>query len=66
MRSIFLAALLAGALAAPLARSDDRPAGLALGDRPPDLALTLVDGSTRPLHELAGERATVLYFMATW
>lgn len=39
---------------------------LRVGERVPDLELTLLDGTTRKVSELAGPKATLFYFMATW
>ncbi len=59
--------VLAGALAAAApAFAEDPKLALAVGERAPNVELKLLDGSRRLLSDLAGEKATVVYFMATW
>ena len=44
----------------------DIPIGAAHGDRAPNSALTLSNGSTATLESAAAGRAVLLYFFATW
>lgn len=54
--------------AAPTASAwrTDIPVGAAAGDRAPDATLTLPDGQTATLQELAAGKPMLLYFFATW
>ena len=54
--------------AAPAAAGwrSDIPIGPAAGDRAPDATITLPDGQTTTLQELAAGKPMLLYFFATW
>ncbi len=62
---IFAASALAGAGTAPI-HAEEREPAVQVGERAPDVELELIDGSRKRLSEVAGEKATLLYFMATW
>ena len=44
----------------------DIDTGSDIGDRAPDVSLTLADGSTATIESAGGGRAVLLYFFATW
>ena len=44
----------------------DREAGGRVGNAAPNVSVTLTDGTTATLEELAGGKPLLLYFFATW
>ena len=44
----------------------DRDAGGRVGNAAPNVSVTLTDGTTATLEELAGGKPLLLYFFATW
>lgn len=44
----------------------DREAGGRVGNAAPNVTVTLTDGTTATLEELAGGKPLLLYFFATW
>ena len=64
--SLSLAAAAVMSVALATARLDAQAAGIAVGTRAPDAAVTTLDGKPMQLRSMLGETPVVIEFFATW